>query len=242
MNVEQAIALAGSTLGPTTDLSATMQRVYFDFPALSALPDTEILGTNFTFLTDFRGDWKSDSIVLFSTSAAPEDAVLTYQNEFTALFPEDDVQTSVQQNGDVVLHVASIGGTTIVARDVEGVTLVEIDATQMDTSAAQIEAIAGITPFAFRSEQGVLASVSLDHQFRTPQATIIVTEPVDEDTFLANEAATAAELGWALIESDESSSSYSVDGVSADALVLVDSRTDTDGNPVARVQTQFFFG
>ena len=202
MGFDAVAALMDTILGPTTDLPAQTRRIDSDFPNLSTLPDTEITQFMFNIRWDFRDEeWDKNTTVEFFTTASPEDAVLAYQTEFAVLFPEDRVSSSVQQQDELVFHVASVGTNRVVAREFEGLTFVSIDYWQHVASPEVAAAYGGLEAETLGYGEGTFNEVAIRHfgNSRTIDTSVMLMD-VSEDDLTEIEADLADAAGWTLVD------------------------------------------
>ena len=207
MGPDQAAALMRSIVGPSGNLSGDMQRVDLDFPIISTLPDTEILTLSLGNDFDEFGDngWRKTTRVDFVTSAAPEDALLVYQSEFAALFPDGRVSTSTQTQDDVVLNIATIDiSNMIVTREVgNGVTLVQVTIGQQPASEAVIESLSGLNRFGLAlGEPGATHTDTRLRHFGNDDITVQLQVRVNgtAEEFAAREVDIASAAGWTFVQ------------------------------------------
>ena len=213
MGPDEARDLLNSMIGPTDNMSGQAQRIDFIWPELSTLPGTEIVSVKVDIDRTRDGGFAQRTEMSFFTTVSPEDAVLVYQTELAALFPEESVSTSTQQNDDRVFQIARVGFFDVVAQEFEGRTFVEITApsTNREVNADTIAAIQGLGASSVAGDDAELTGITMWHFLGTPTISIDHEyEGVSEDEFLTQEAAKAAAAGWTFEQEFGGSNEYIV--------------------------------
>ena len=135
MTPDEMIALLNTMAGPTDDLTSEIRRIDPEFPNVTTLPDTELIGFSTLIahvlppigLEDRPEEerWDHGTRFEISTSLTPEAAVRAYQDEFAALHPNEVIETRVGTGVYGETHTVDFGftGSFIRAHEVDGTTV-----------------------------------------------------------------------------------------------------------------------
>ena len=244
-----AAAFLGSLVGPTDDLSGLIQTFDFAFPAVTTLPDTEIVSVRTDVEQFSAGDpYTQRTQVQMLTSAAPEDAVLAYQTELAALFPDERVSTSNRDDDGDITFFASVGFTyDIAATEVSsGDTIVRLTANSTgrvvsEEQLAAFDGLAAASPLNAEPD-ATLGEIVLDISSNIPSVEVQHRfENLDEDQFAARVPGLTENSGWTLDRQTDSLSYYVAPSLEDEVLITWNATESDDGVFTTRARVSFDF-
>ena len=205
MGADDVAAFLDDLVGPTEDISGTMARIDWRWPALSTVPDTEVISVKVDVRWNaFEDEWTQRSSIDFLTSADPQDVVVAYQAELASFLEGSRVSSSTSESDGVVVYLSRVDDFDLQAQTIDGGrTFVSITKSGVGDDGlvpdGMLEALSGIDADVLSPPDSIISEYSLWHFLGNPSVDIdhrFDTSTLDEVLAIRDEQVAAE--GWTL--------------------------------------------